>query len=181
MRSTQKFFKPFFAPANVRRTRVIRSIREPHGNIATPQTPSHLNAILHVLERPCPHGCVWIPERTVFILLVLKEVGVYRSCLHPKTFRKLVDLINAVYAFRKIPQHMKRNARANSGQEMHLTGVTELFFRSCRCRRLYKLSKTRSRVGEPPRRYFNAKLSQGLQYSLGPRCIHDQSSSIHIP
>ena len=81
MRVPQPLFKPSLSLSDVRRTRVVRPVREPHGNIARPQAASAFNAVLHMLERAFPDSRVWITERAILILLILKKVRIDRSTL----------------------------------------------------------------------------------------------------
>ena len=66
---------------------------------------------------------VGIAERTEFIFLVLKKIGIYRARQHSITLGKLLDAVGATNSIRAVPQHMQSYGRAHAGQQVNLAGV----------------------------------------------------------
>src|ERR1700732_888118 len=125
MRSAQRGFEPLLALPDIRGARRVGSVGEPQRDIATAQAARDFNTVLHVFESAFPDGRVRIAEGTVLILLILKEVRVDGTGLHSETLGELPNLIGAVYSGRKIPQNVQGDGGTNSGEEVHLTGITE--------------------------------------------------------
>ena len=110
-----------------------------------------------MIHRCLPRGRVRIAEGAVLVNLILKHIWIDGAGAHPILLRETPHFGDAVDALRKIPQHMKRDHRTNSGPVMHLPGVAELFLNR-RCRSgLEKLAEAGPRVGEAPRRKFDLK------------------------
>jgi hypothetical protein len=157
MRIAQRGFEPLLALPDIRGAGIVGPVGEPQRDIATAQAASDFNAVLYVFEGVSPDGGVRIAEGAVLILLILKEVRVDGTGFHTKTLGQLLNLIGAVYSGRKIPQNVQGDGGTNSGEEVHLTGVTEFLLCSCSRAGLNKLSKASAGIGEAPRRDFDAK------------------------
>src|SRR3984893_3934761 len=54
MRSSQRLFEPSLTLSDVRGARVVGSVGEPHGDIATLEAASNFDALLHMLKRAFP-------------------------------------------------------------------------------------------------------------------------------
>src|SRR5215472_14362369 len=95
--------EPLLALSNIGRTGIIRSISKPKGNVAAVETLGNLNAVECVFDRATSNRLVGICKRAVFVLLVLKEIGVDRTRCDTVTGGELLDLIGALYTVGAIP------------------------------------------------------------------------------
>src|SRR5581483_2543647 len=142
---------------DVRRSRIIRSIGKPKGDVPALEAPRNLDAVFGMPQSTLANRCLGVSKGSVLVFLILKKVGIDRAGGDATSSGKPLDLFGAFYAVRTVPQDMQRDSRAYTGEQMHLTCVTELLFGSSCRRRLDKFSKTCARICKAPRRKLNAE------------------------
>ena len=167
MGSHKQFLEPLLALPDMRRAGIIRSIGEPQRNVAAAETRCDPDAVSGVLERARSHGRIRIPERPVFVFLVLKKVGIDRAGPHAVVRREFLNLLYTFDPARKIPQNVQCDCGTGSGQLVDLAGITELLFRGGSGSGLDELAETRSGVGKTPGGNLDAKLVQGSRDLVG--------------
>src|SRR6185437_12317498 len=69
-------FEPLLALADICCAWITRAVGKPHGYITAVELMGYLNAVNRVLKRVLPNFRVGISKRTVFINLVLKQIGI---------------------------------------------------------------------------------------------------------
>src|SRR5689334_2409732 len=103
-----------------------------------------------MLERRLPNRWIGISQRAMLINLILKNVGIDGAGTHAILLRQAANFSYAFEAFRKIPQYVQRNPRANTREPMHFTRVAEFFFSIGGRRQLQELPESRARVRKAP-------------------------------
>src|SRR5438105_13413739 len=99
----QSIDEPLLALSNVCGAWIMRSVSEPEGNVAAVETLCNLDAVECVLHRAKPNCCVGIAKRTVFVLLILKEIGIDCTGRNTTPCGELLDLIGTLDTARAIP------------------------------------------------------------------------------
>ena len=79
------------AAANVSRPRIVRAVGEPQRNVSAFETARDGNAFLAVAHRGGAHALSRIAEGPIFVLLVLKQVGIDGSGAYTRTLRQVRD------------------------------------------------------------------------------------------
>src|ERR1700677_5023239 len=161
VRRLQAFSEPLLAVQNARRPRIVRAIRKPHREIPAMEALCDGNTFSGVLERVFAHLLVRVAKGSVFVLLVLKKIGINRAGPNPVAAGKVLDLIRVPNSLRKIPQNMERYSGTDAGDLMDESGIAEFLFRCSGCCRLDKFSETSAGICEAPRRALNTESNQG--------------------
>ena len=99
----QCLFKPFFSLPDICCPRIVRPICEPHRNIATVQLAGDLDAVNRVLQGVLPDFGIGIAKRSVFVDLILKQIGINGTCLYTKFRLKRGNLLSGIDTFWTIP------------------------------------------------------------------------------
>src|SRR5246127_3361331 len=110
-----------------------------------------------MLQGALTDGAVRISEGSVLVFLILKKIGIDGARRNSVAAGEILDFICAFYAFRTIPQHVQNYCRGESCEEVHLTGIAELFLGRRGGRRLNEFSETSPCIGEAPGGKFDAK------------------------
>src|SRR5580704_13045883 len=71
---------------------------------------------------------------------------------------------------------MQRHGGADSGEQMDLAGIAELFLGGRGGCRLDKFAEARSRIREAPRRQLDAERLQRIENLLSLACVHGSPS-----
>ena len=108
------------------------------------------NAFFGMPESAFAHFAVRVAERSVFVLLVLKKIGINRAWHHAVPAGKVLYLIRVPNSLRKIPQNMERYSRTDAGDLMDESGVAEFLLRCGGCCWLDEFSETSAGIGEAP-------------------------------
>ena len=145
---------------DVRRSRIIRSIGKPKGDVPALQAPRNLDAVFGMPQSAFANRFLGICEGSVLVFLILKQVGIYGAGGDAIAAGESLDLFGALCAVRTVPQDMQCDSRAHTGEQMYLTCVTELLLRSGCRRRLNEFSKTSARIRKAPRWKLNAECLQ---------------------
>src|SRR5882724_7448979 len=177
VRFPQHLGEPLLALPDVRRAGVIRSVREPHGDIPAVQAARDLDTVLCMLQCALANGRIGIAERTEFVFLVLEKVGVDSTGKYAIALGEFLNRVSASDALRAVPQNVQSYGRANSGEQVHLAGVAEFFLGSSGRGGLNKLSKSCSGIGEAPGRQLDAEGLERVKNLLGLTYIHRDLSS----
>src|SRR3954447_4584924 len=171
----QPFREPLFALPDVCSSGIVRSIRKPERDVAAVESFCYFNAVKCVLHRPPPYRLVGIAKRSVFVLLILKKVGIDGTGSHAVPAGELLHLIGALYAAWTIPQYVQSHRRTDSSQKMYLASVAELLLGAGGGGRLDEFAEASSGVGEPPGRKLDAKCLKRGKNLLTGRRVHGTS------
>ncbi|SPE38951.1 hypothetical protein SBA3_300009 [Candidatus Sulfopaludibacter sp. SbA3] len=168
----QAIHEPLAAMTDILRAGIIGPIGEPQRKVAASQPLGDFHAIQKVSERRRADCRIGIAQRPVLVDLILKHVRVDGPGAQPMRGGKRVHLGRVVRAMGQVPQNVQRHGGAHARHGMHLACVAELLLHRAGSRRLRKLAKTRSRIGESPRGQFNLESVQCLYNSIGSFFVH---------
>ena len=99
----QRFFEPFFSLPDVCRPGIVRPICEPHCNVAAVQLAGDLDAVNRVLQRVLADFGIGIAKRSVFVDLILEQIGINGTCLYTIFRLKCGNRLGGIDTFRTIP------------------------------------------------------------------------------
>src|ERR1700727_2448753 len=71
---------------------------------------------------------IWTAERSKFVFLVLKKVGIDRPSLNSILLYQPFHFGHIIQSSREIPQHVQGKRRRNASQRENLGRIGELFF-----------------------------------------------------
>ena len=117
-------------------------------------------------ERPFAYRRIGIAQRSEFVLLVLKNIGVDGAGPDTRLPGRVFEIGGAIEPVGQVPQHMQCYGGTRAGQFMHLSGIGQLFRRGGRGGGLHELSKTGSGICKTPRRQLDRK---GIEHSK--KCV----------
>ena len=164
MRGLQSFDEPLLSLPDVSGARIVRTIGKPQGNITALKAASDLDAVLRVRKGSLADRLVRIAKRTIFISLILENIGVDLAWLDAKLTGEPLDLVGALHSIRTVPLNVEGHGRTDARKPMDLPCITQFFF-DRRCRRgLQELPETRAGVRETPRRDLNTKSLERLKH-----------------
>ena len=112
MRGFQILFEPLLAMADVGGAGIVGAVGEPHGDVAAFQAGCDFNAVAGVLQGGFTDGGIGIAERSVFVVLVLKQIGINRAGLHAILGGEFLDLVGTGHTVGK----SQSTCRATVGQ-----------------------------------------------------------------
>ena len=96
------------------------------------------------------HHGIRISERSEFVDLILKQVGINGPRAQPVLRRESMHFARARNASRQIPEHVDGDRRADSRPAMHLGRVPELLLDVSGRGRLKKFAEARAGVRKSP-------------------------------
>ena len=135
---------------HVLRARIIAPVGEPERKIAAVQALADFDAVQQVVESGLARAGVGVPQRSVFINLVLKYVGVDSAGAQAVRGGQRPHFIHVANAIRQIPKHVQRHRRAHAGPAVDLARVAELLGDGAGGGRLLELAEARTGVGKSP-------------------------------
>src|SRR3984957_21255224 len=127
------------------------------------QAPGNLNAVLRVLQGAFTNGGIGIAERTEFVFLILKKIGINRARQNSVTLGVILDVVCTTHAAGAVPKNVQSDGRADSSQQVDLAGIAELLFRCRGSCGLDIFPETCPGVREAPRRQLDAKGFQRIE------------------
>src|SRR5450631_3609241 len=119
---TQRFDQGAFAPADIGLARVIRSVRQPDGHQLAARLFRQFGTLEQMLDGDRPDSVVAVTEGTIFVDLILKQVGVNRPNANPVLLTELDDRGSGMVSH-EIPENMNSHGRTKTGKGMDLSGV----------------------------------------------------------
>src|SRR5580704_11554610 len=87
---------------------------------------------------------------------------------------ELLDVVCATDSIRAVPKNMQRYGRADSGEQVHLAGVAELFLGRGGGGWLDELTETRAGIRKAPGRQLYAEGIERMKDLLSSVCVHRQ-------
>jgi hypothetical protein len=149
MRRTQRFLEPVLALANVGRSRIIRTIREPERHVTASEPLRDGRALAAVIQGPGTHDGIGVPERAELVVLVLKQIRVDGARHHAGSGGEGRDLGCVFESARKIPLHVQGYRRTDARDRVHVSGITEFFGGRRRRSRLQVFAEARAVFANP--------------------------------
>ncbi len=123
-----------------------------------------------------PNGRRRIAERTEFVLLILKEVGIDGAGAYAVLFLQSLHLRHLRDAFGQIPQDVQSHSGRDSGEAVDLSSVGKLLLNGGSGGSLSKYAKASAGVGESPGGNLDLERIQSLHCPVENRrfrCCHD--------
>ena len=147
---SQSLLEPMLALPHVLRARIVAPVGEPKRKIAAVQTLADFDAVQQVVEGGLASRGVGVPQRSIFVNLVLKYIWVDGAGPQAMRGGQRVHFIHVTNAVRQIPKHVQRHRRAHAGPAMDLARIAELLGDGAGGGRLLELAEARTGVGKSP-------------------------------
>src|SRR5258708_13848962 len=100
--------------------RIVRSVGEPERDIAAPEAARNFDAVENMVERLLSDGGVRIPQRSVFVDLVLEHVGVDGAGAEAMLGCEGLNVGHAFHSLGKLPQYMQGDGGTDARPAMHM-------------------------------------------------------------
>ena len=110
-----------------------------------------------MIESLLAHRRIRIAERTVFIDLILKQVGIDRARTDTVAAGERGNVRDTAQTIFKIPKNVERDGWTDAGERVDLSSIAKFLFDGGGGGRLEKLAEACAGVGESPGRNFDAK------------------------
>ncbi len=92
------------------------------------QMACDFDGIKNVAQCVCADFLRGIAERTEFVLLILKEIGIDGAGADSGGALERLNLFHICEAAGEIPQNVKGECGGGTGEAMHFGGIVEFFF-----------------------------------------------------
>src|ERR1700728_583768 len=162
MHLRQRLRHPVNAPPDALRSRVIRSVCQPHRYIPRTQFLRDRYRFQQMIDCHASNSWIRIADRSEFVFLALEKVRIDRARANAVLRLQIENLPRVAYPSRQVPGHVQCKGRRRTGQRLNLRRVGKFLLNRCRRLCLQKLSKPCPGVGKPPRRQLNPQRVQRL-------------------
>src|SRR5580704_15019258 len=115
---------------------------------------------------------IWIAQRSVFVFLTLKDIGVDRSRPNAVFCSQALHVSKICQPMWKIPLNVQCKLRTRPRKPMHFGRVAELLRDVASSSFLNELAKPRPRVGKAPGGQLHLQLVQRFPYNFSSRIFH---------
>ena len=170
----KRFGHPFNALANALRARVVRTIGQPHGDVARTKRLRDGHGLQQMIDCHPANRAVGIADGSELVLLALKEIGIDGAGADAGLGLQIQDSVRVAETFRQIPGHMQCEGRRDAGERVYMCGVGKLLLDGRRRFRLQELTEARAGIGKSPRGEFYPQRVERLKYAflMGAQCLH---------
>src|SRR6185437_2614818 len=149
------FLEPAHPLSHVLCSWVVRSVCKPRRDIPRAKCIRYRDALDDVIECHSANLRIRIPHGPIFVFLVLKDIGIYRTRRYAILRGERLDLTNLFQPLRKIPLHMQRHRGTSASELVDLSSIAELILNCGCCSGLQELTEPSACICKSPGRQLH--------------------------